>query len=342
MASYFARAHLDNALYIGGNEQAILDQAGLTRELLKQPRARILPRQLAALVRISWQLSGDELLGLTVQKVKVGVFTLLAERLVKCKTLEEVITHMANFYNLIGDQLHFNIEHHGSQVHFSVNANFKNESKNVTPNSLLTELILLVCHRFPSWLVGQVIPLSQVHLQHAKPAHYEEYRLMFACPCSFDRDNTTLVFEADHLKLPVIQNPNELAQYLSEMPLQWFKKQSYLDTLSAQVMRMLEEAPQDKESGIDNIAARLNMTSRTLRRKLTAEGSRFQQIKDNIRRDQAINLIEDSSLTLAQIAAQLGFTEPATFTRAFKQWTGVPPSIYRNHSTNQLLAASKK
>ena len=336
VASYFARTHLDNALYAGGNEQDILAQAGLTRELLKQPRARILPRQLAALVRISWQLSGDELLGLTQQKVKLGVFALLAERLIRCKTLEEVLKQMADFYNLIGDQLRCDIQQQGSQVHFIVNANFKEHSHNPTPHSLLTELLLLVCHRFPSWLVGQVIPLTQVRVQHAKPAHVEEYRLMFPCPCVFSCDNTALVFDAAHLMLPVIQNPNELEQYLSEMPFQWFKKQSYLDTLSAQVMRMLEEAPKEKDTKIDSIAARLNMTSRTLRRKLTAEGSRFQQIKDNIRRDQAINLIEDSRLTLAQIASQLGFTEPATFTRAFKQWTGVPPSIYRNHSTTQL------
>ncbi len=335
VASYFARAHLNNDLYLGGNQQDILEQAGLNHGLLQQPRARVSAKQLASLVRTGWQLSGDELLGLTTQKVKVGVFALLAERLIKCKTLEEVLTQMANFYNLIGDQLHFKIQHVGSQVHFSVNANFKNDNKNDTPNSLLTELLLLVCHRFPSWLVGHVIGLTQVCVQHAKPRHAQEYRLMFACPCSFDCENNTLVFDAKFLKLAVIKKPEELAPYLNEMPLQWFKKQAYFDTFSAQVMRMLEEVSQEKDASVEHIAARLNMTSRTLRRKLTAEGSAFQQLKDNVRRDQAINLFEDASLTIAEIGRRLGFTEPATFTRAFKHWTGVPPSVYRNYGTDQ-------
>jgi len=340
VASYFARTHLNNALHWGGIEPDILAQAGLTRELLQQPKARVLPRHLAALVRTSWQLSGDELLGLTQQKVKLGVFALLAERLVRCKTLKELLHHMANFYNLIGDQLKCDVKQQGTEVHFTVNANFKEHCQNPTPNSLLTELLLLVCHRFPSWLVGQVITLKQVRVQHPKPAHVEEYRLMFPCPCAFSCDNTTLIFEASQLSLPVVQQPNELAPYLKELPLQWFKKQSYFDTVSAQVIRLLEDVAGIKEASVENIAAHLNMTSRTLRRKLSAEGSAFQKLKDNVRRDQAINLFEDASLTVAEIGRRLGFTEPATFTRAFKHWTGVSPSVYRNYSTTQLAPST--
>jgi AraC-like DNA-binding protein len=73
------------------------------------------------------------------------------------------------------------------------------------------------------------------------------------------------------------------------------------------------------------------MTARTLRRKLVAEGSRFQQLKDNMRRDRAINLIEQSNLTIAEVGMASGFTELASFSRAFKQWIGVSPSTYRNY-----------
>jgi len=333
IASYFARTYLANAVYLGGNEQDIIEQAGLSTQLLNQAKSRVLPSQLASIVRACWQLGGDELLGLTQQKVKVGMFALLAERLISCKTLAEVITQMATFYTLTGDQLQFKIEHQGSMVHFSVNANFKTQSNNPTPNNLLSELLLLICHRFPCWLLGQVIPLTQVHVQHPKPDHHDEYRLMYACPCVYESQDNTLVFDAKYLNLPLTRNANELEQYLSEIPLHWFKKQSYYDTFSAQVMRILEESNLEKDSNVENIAAQLNMSSRTLRRKLTAEGSRFQQLKDNARRDQAINFFENSSLTIAEIGRRVGFTEPATFTRAFKLWTGVSPSTYRNYSS---------
>ena len=331
IASYFARKHLDNGVLLGGNEQQLLARADLTATQLKQPKSRVLPKQLASIVKGCWQISGDELLGFTHQKVKTGMFNLLAERLITYKTLEEVFTHTTAFYNLTGDQIQFKINKSGSQVLVSVNANFKSNRDHSSPNSLLSELLLLICHRFSSWLVGQVIPLSNVQVQHAKPAHHEEYRLMYACPCIYQSDRNALQFDAKYLNLAVVQNPDDLVEYLNQIPLQWFKKQSYYDTCSAQVLRLLESASLEKESNLENVAAKLNMTSRTLRRKLIAEGSRFQQLKDNVRRDKAIGLFEKPNLSIAQIGLAVGFTELATFSRAFKHWTGVSPSTYRNY-----------
>jgi AraC-like DNA-binding protein len=338
IASYFARAHLENGIFLGGNEQQILAQAELTPAQLQQPKARVLATQLASIVKSCWRISDDELLGFTEQKVKVGMFTLLAEHLITCKTLDGVFTHIAAFYNLTGNQLQCRIEKSASQVRFSVNPNFKSNGDNTSRNSMLSEFLLLICHRFPSWLVGQVIPLSEVYVQHAKPAHHEEYRLMFPCPCIYQSENNGLMFNTKYLNLPVLRSPDELVNYLNHIPLQWFKKQSYYDTCSAKVMRILEDSVLEKGSNIENVAAKLNMTSRTLRRKLTSEGSRFQQLKDNAKRDQAINLFEQGDLTIAQIGLAVGFTEPATFSRAFKHWTGVSPSTYRNYHSSTTLS----
>jgi AraC-like DNA-binding protein len=330
IASYFARTHLKNGVFLGGDEQQFLERAELTTTQLKQPRSRVLATQLASIVKSCWHVSGDEFLGFTQQKVKVGMFSLLAERLITCKTLDDVFTHTAAFYNLTGDQLQFDINKSDTLISVNVNANFKSNSDNYSPNSLLSEFLLLICHRFCSWLVGQVIPLSIVQVQHFKPAHHEEYRLMYPCPCIYQSKNNALVFDAKYLSLPVVQNQDELLDYLNQIPLQWFKKQSYYDTCSAQVLKLLEDATLEKKSNLETVAAQLNMTSRTLRRKLMAEGSRFQQLKDNVKRDKAISLFEQPNLTLSDIGLAVGFTELATFSRAFKHWTGVSPSTYRN------------
>jgi AraC-like DNA-binding protein len=331
IASYFARSHLSNGVLLGGNEQQFLTKAELTVMQLQQLKSRVLPTQLASILKSCWQVSGDELLGFTDQKMKVGVFALLSERLVNYKTLEEVFAYTASFYNLTGDQLHFKMSKNGSQVQVKINPLFKSKRDNSLSNSLLSELLLLICHRFSSWLVGQVIPLSSVQVQHTKPTHHEEYRLMYPCPCFYKSKNNALVFDAKYLHLPVVQNLDELKKYLHQIPLQWFKKQSYFDTYSAQVMRLLENSILNKESNLENMAEKLNMTSRTLRRKLIAEGSRFQQLKDNVKRDRAIGLFKQPHLSVAQIGLAIGFTEPATFSRAFKNWTGVSPSIYQNY-----------
>jgi AraC-like DNA-binding protein len=341
IASYFAQAHLQNGILLGANEQQVLTLAGLTHVQLKQPKSRVLATQLASIVKSCWRVSGDELLGFTEQKVKVGMFALLAEHLITCKTLEGVLAHSAAFYNLTGDQLQFNLENNGSQVRLSVNVNFKSSNENTSANSLLIELLLLIFHRFPSWLVGRVIPLSHIHVKHAKPTHHEEYRLMFPCPCIYQSTHNTLVFDAKYLHLPVVQTPDELVKYVNHIPLQWFKKQSYYDTCSAQVMRILESSLLDKGSNLENVATKLNMTSRTLRRKLIVEGSRFQQLKDNTRRDKAISLFEQADLTIAEIGLAVGFTELATFSRAFKHWTGVSPNTYRNYDLLTTSSSEK-
>lgn len=331
IASYFARTHLANGVNQGGNKQTILAQAGFSVAQLSQPKSRVLPSQLASIVKSCWQISGDELLGMAEQKIKIGMFAFLAERLITCKTLEEVLEHASSFYKLTGDQLAFNIENSGCEVNCSLDINFKAPHLNSSPNSLLVEFLLLICHRFCSWLVGQFIPLNRVCVHYTKPSHFDEYALMFPCNCIYESQHNALVFDAKYLRLPVVQNSEELSVYLSQVPLQWFKKQSYYDTYSAQVIRILERSVLESDTQLESVAANLNMTSRTLRRKLIAEGSRFQQLKDNTRRDKAINLFEQDHLTIAEIGLAVGFTELAAFSRAFKQWTGVSPSTYRNY-----------
>ena len=66
-----------------------------------------------------------------------------------------------------------------------------------------------------------------------------------------------------------------------------------------------------------------------MRRRLREEGHSYQSLKDELRRDMAITRLQDSRRRIEDIAADLGFAEPAAFYRAFKKWTGAKPSDYR-------------
>lgn len=324
IASYFARTHLANGISLGAREEQLLRNTGLTVAQLAHPKARILATQLASIVSNCWRFSGDELLGFTEKKLKAGMFALLAEHLITCKDLTEVLNYIVRFYDLTGDQLAVRLHSTDSVLVCSLAPDFKLLRRSSVANSLLIEFLLLVFHRFLSWLVGHAIPLVKVCFQYPRPDHYQEYRLMFPSPCEFDSQYNALLFDVRELDLPVVRSADELTSYLQQIPLQWFRKQSFYGVWTADVMALLEE-----ETDIERVADMLNVTSRTLRRKLTSEGSRFQQLKDNARRDQAINLFEQRNLTIAEIGFKVGFTEAATFSRAFKQWTGVTPSAYR-------------
>ena len=79
----------------------------------------------------------------------------------------------------------------------------------------------------------------------------------------------------------------------------------------------------------ESVAIELHMSVRTLHRKLVEKKHNFRTILVEMRRDLAEQYILDYSLTLTEISLLLGFSEPSSFSRAFKSWTGTAPSQAR-------------
>jgi len=80
---------------------------------------------------------------------------------------------------------------------------------------------------------------------------------------------------------------------------------------------------------LEAVAERLNMSTRTLRRRLQDQGPGFMDLLHAARRRDALSLLTRPALEVAQIAQMLGYADPANFTRAFRQWTGLTPSAWR-------------
>jgi AraC-like DNA-binding protein len=80
---------------------------------------------------------------------------------------------------------------------------------------------------------------------------------------------------------------------------------------------------------IAEVARAMHMSARTLQRRLEQEQTRFTEVLDEARLAEARRLLDDPRATLAGVAAHLGFADLATFSRAFKRWTGKPPGQWR-------------
>ncbi|HEY7194549.1 MAG TPA: AraC family transcriptional regulator ligand-binding domain-containing protein [Gemmatimonadales bacterium] len=100
------------------------------------------------------------------------------------------------------------------------------------------------------------------------------------------------------------------------------------DTVAAQVRAAVASRIGDAPD-IARIARQLAMGTRTLQRRLAAEGVSYKDLVDHARRDAAQRLLEDRSLAVAEVGYLLGFSEPSAFHRAFKRWCGVTPLEYR-------------
>ena len=94
------------------------------------------------------------------------------------------------------------------------------------------------------------------------------------------------------------------------------------------VQRVRDLLPQHSDA--EALARALNISTRTLHRQLREEGSSLQALKDDVRRDRAIDLLVRTARPVKQVALAVGFQNEKSFARAFGQWTGVTPSDYRH------------
>jgi len=323
---HFAQAAVQAARHCQLDEAALLSAAGISPRLLENVHLRITPDQFSRLMRSLWRDADDEFMGLTAQRCRNGVFVMMAKQAVRCRTLRAVYHHLSRFYNLTNDSVQLALEVEGTEASFSMGLSDPDRDSSF----LLRDFFLLLWHRFPSWLIGQRIPLRHVAFEFAAPAHQAEYRLMFPCPARFEDSTNRLIFDAALLDAPVVQTPDSLRSHLQRAPLDWFTRQAYYQVYTRRVMDHLEKQRHLAAADIASTAAELHLTERTLRRKLLAEGTRFQTLKESMRRDLALHYLNQPSLPIAQIAHQLGFSEASAFTRAFKQWTGESPRAYRD------------
>jgi len=99
--------------------------------------------------------------------------------------------------------------------------------------------------------------------------------------------------------------------------------------MSTRVRRVLVERLGQSVLTVDAVATTLAMSRRTLTRRLTDERMSFRQILDDVRRDVARAFLLDRSLSIADIAFFLQYSEPAAFHRSFRRWTGRTPQAFR-------------
>ena len=128
------------------------------------------------------------------------------------------------------------------------------------------------------------------------------------------------------------QDEESLFKFLSNAQSNVLLPRRNLDTVSASVRCHLQQTvPQWPDMAAT--ASSLHMSGATLQRRLASEGTSFQALKDALRRDIAVVRLNTSTLPLATLACELGFSDSASFQRAFKGWTGSAPGAYRRHET---------
>jgi AraC-like DNA-binding protein len=146
----------------------------------------------------------------------------------------------------------------------------------------------------------------------------------------FDQPAHRLVFDVSILDVP-LRSPDPVALALAREQCER-ELRALVDSGFVARVRGAIDGP-DGLRALPEVARSLHVSTRTLKRKLAGHGTTFTALVDDLRRQRALLLIDDASLSLAEVATKLGYSEPPNFTRAFRRWTGASPAEYRARRT---------
>lgn len=178
-------------------------------------------------------------------------------------------------------------------------------------------------------LVGRTFAPRRVSFQHAAPADVEPHRRIFGAPLAFREGANGLAFPAALLDAPVRGADPSLGALLERHAAEMLARLPARDDLVNRVKAHLARALPGELPSIEATAKALACGARTLQRALRAEGTTYQAVADEVRRELALGFLREPQRTVSEVAFLVGFTEVAAFTRAFRRWTGEVPSAYR-------------
>lgn len=305
--------------------EQLLNAAGLDESVAEKSNLRMTAEQFSQLLLQFWSQADDEFLGMASGNSRHGTFTMMAKQAVLQADLRSVYLHIERFYHLVNQGLQMRLEETENEAAFIVSR----DHPALDPKDTLLEFFMMLYHRFPGWLVGKHLPTLRVELRQDKPTHHKELELIFSGPFIFNADRNAFILASESLDIPVIQTPQSLRKHLKDAPLNWVTRQTHSPQFTRKTLDYLDQSELTGQARIDDLASTLHITSRTLRRRLTEEGTSFQELKDQVRRDRAIHLLNHQGKMVSEISRELGFSDTAAFSRAFKNWTGVNPSDYR-------------
>lgn len=308
----------------GVTGEDILRDTHLDRIAIESPDARVTPLQFVQVLANTFPIARDPSLayafGLELRPTSHGF---LGYALLTCDTFRDALRLGVRYSRLRVD---------AARIAFTVEGDTAIlELVEAVPLGPLREFALegitAAIVRIGETMLGTFPEGSEIWVDYAEPEHYAAFRDRLP-PVRFDRPANQLRFPASELDRPLaLADPGA-----SKLAIAHLERELALFGADDDTAKRVESILRDPSNGFPNlesVADKLFMSSRTLKRRLRAQGKSFQQLLDDARLARAMTLLEDQGIPVERIALELGYADPANFTRAFRRWTGKAPSAFR-------------
>lgn len=297
-----------------------LDRTGLSEPA--HPKARATHDQIVRLYQLVAVETGDEMMGLWSRPIRSGALKHLCASVRGASSMSAALFRFTTFWNLLLDDFFLSLENDARRVVIS-------PREDAAAHRFGHMLLLKLAHGVASWLAGSEVRVRRVDFAFAQPSFAEDYAVLFPAHVRFSQTVSAIEFESDLATLPASRSEAEMQDFLVRAPRDWIFT-SYREHALPLRTRELILRSDRLSCRLSEAAAALNMTPRTLIRRLSADGTSFQAIKDGVRRDIALRELSRSRTSVEAVSQDLGFASAANFHRAFKRWTNMTPGAYRS------------
>lgn len=316
----------------GIDPKGIYEEAGIDIDALKVPNARIPSTKATQLWRLAIQRINDPCFAVdSGRHWHPSFLNALGYSWLVSSTLKDALEKLVRYSRLVSDLLKIDLRH------------FKTESvlriTNSTPNTLgqhrkiaFFSVLTAMC-RFN--FGNRFCPL-ELHLTGNHPECLQDFYSYFNCKIIFQAPHDSISFARTDLEKP-LKTANKILEEMHDKVIRNYLQQLNEKDLAQKVAIEIAEGLSSGKVTDDFIAKRLNMSVRSMQRRLREKGTRFQKIFDSTRENMAKEYFKDPNLSLQEISYLTGFADYSSFSKAFKKWTGVSPSKMRNPSQDKIF-----
>ena len=311
----------------GQDVQVLCQEAGIAPELLQDVNARVTIAQMVGLWQAAVRATGNPDLALHVgEAVNPTSAGIIAYVMMNAPTLHESLRKLCQYQDIVCEGIRTSLElrQGEAQVLLEVVSPALHE-----PRYAIDSEMVIYKNAFAA-LIGQELPMKQVLFAYAQPESIVEHQRLFrGAELVFGARYSGFVFDAVWLQLPVVSANPELNLLFEQYANDYLQRLREPKTMAERVQRELAKQLKGEEPTVTTVARSLAVSVRSLQARLREEGTSYQALLDEVRRELAQQHLKSGHHTVADVAYLLGFSEPSAFSRSFKKWTGLAPQLYR-------------
>jgi AraC-like DNA-binding protein len=307
-------------------------ECGITLRFPAGPDERVPGSQVERLWHVAMQRTGDPLVGLHMgESYSPGALDILGYVVLSCATVGDVLERLSRYARILNDGFRIDVERSDEALYCrcAFVASMDNYLTRWPDHAVDTTWAGLA--RELRRLAAEPLAATEVWVRRAAPdaAAAAEYARVFGSPVRFGAPEDRFVIPRAHLDVPVRSaNPSLLVAFErhADAALAGVEARG---SHSQQVARVLARRLKGAVPPLGEVARELAMSDRNLQRALRHDGTSYQRLLDEVRRELAVRHLADPATSAGQVGFLLGFSEPSAFHRAFRRWTGRPPGAFR-------------